>query len=58
MVSRTLTDIERRSQELLEKGRMARFLDKAQDAQAVIRLIDQLQRTILIYQVRAMSCRV
>ena len=58
MVSRTLTDIEKRSQELLEKGRMARFLDKAQDAQAVIRLIDQLQRTILIYQVRAMSCRV
>lgn len=30
---------------------MARFLDKAQDASAVVKLIDQLQKTILIYQV-------
>jgi len=42
----------------LEKGKTARFLDKAQDTQAVIRLIDQLQKTILIYQVCAKSCQV
>ena len=30
---------------------MARFLDKTQDAQAVVRLVDQFQKTILIYQV-------
>ena len=36
---------------------MARVLDKTQDASAVVRLIDQLQRAILIYQVRAGNCR-
>jgi len=30
---------------------MARFLDKARDASAVVKLIDQLQKSILIYQV-------
>jgi len=37
---------------------MARILDKAQDTQAVVRLIDQLHKTILIYQVCAKSCQV
>jgi len=46
-----LNDIEKRSKALLDKGKMARILDKMQDASAVVRLIDQLQKTILIYQV-------
>jgi len=36
---------------------MARFLDKTQDAQAVVRLVDQFQKTILIYQVCPGSCQ-
>lgn len=32
-------------------GKVARVLDKAQDAQAVIALVDQLQKAIIIYQV-------
>ena len=48
---RSFSDIEKRSQALLEKGKMARILDKAQDSQAVVRLIEQLRQAILIYQV-------
>ena len=48
---RSLDEIGGRSQALLNKGKMARALDKAQDAQAVVRLVDQLQRTIIVYQV-------
>jgi len=32
---------------------MARVLDKAQDASVVVKLVDQLQKTIIIYQVCA-----
>jgi len=32
---------------------MARVLDKARDASAVVKLVDQLQKTIIIYQVCA-----
>ena len=53
-----MDDIEKRSQTLLEKGKVARVLDKEQEAQAVVRLIDQLQKTILIYQVCTGGCRV
>jgi len=48
---RSLEDIGQRSQALLAKGKCARFLDKAQDAQEVGRLVEQLRQAILIYQV-------
>jgi hypothetical protein len=51
IIRRSFDEIERRSQALLEKGKMARILDKAQDSQAVLRLIEQLRQAILIYQV-------
>jgi len=40
----------------LAKGTKAQFLDKGQDAWAVIRLVDKLQKAILIYQVCANDC--
>ena len=55
---RSLDDIGGQSQVLLEKGKITRFLDKAKDARAVVRLIDQLQRAIIIYQACAMSWQV
>jgi len=48
-----LDEIEKRAQALSEKGTMARVLDKARDASAVVKLVDQLQKTIIIYQVCA-----
>jgi len=32
---------------------MARAADKTRDAAAVVKLVDQLQKTIIVYQVRA-----
>ena len=55
---RSLDDIGEQSRVLLEKGKINRFLDKAKDARAVVRLIDQLQRAIIIYQACAMSWQV
>jgi hypothetical protein len=46
-----LEDIEKRSQALLGKGKVARFLDKTQDSSAVVKLIEELRQAILIYQV-------
>jgi len=37
---------------------MARVLDKAQDASAVVKLVDQLQKTIIIYQVCVQACQI
>jgi hypothetical protein len=51
IVCRSFDDIEKRSQELLGKGKIAQILDKAQDSQAVVRLIEQLRQAVLIYQV-------
>ena len=51
ILCRSLEDIAQRSQALLAKGKYTRLLDKTQDAQEVGRLIEQLQRTILVYQV-------
>jgi len=51
ILCRSLEDIAQRSQALLAKGKCIRFFDKTQDAQEVGKLIEQLQRTILIYQV-------
>lgn len=51
LYDRSLEDIGTRSLALSEKGKVARILDKAQDTGEVIKLIEQLRRAILIYQV-------
>ena len=48
---RTLEDIGTRSLALSEKGKVARVLDKAQDAQEVVKLVERLRQAILVYQV-------
>jgi hypothetical protein len=53
---RSLEDIGTRSLALSEKGKVARILDKAQDTEEVIKLIEQLRRAILIYQVTIKHC--
>jgi hypothetical protein len=50
-LSRSLEDIGTRSLTLSEKGKLARALDKAQDSQEVIKLVEKLRQAILIYQV-------
>jgi len=57
ILCRSLEDVTQRSQALLAKGKCTRLLDKAQDAQEVRRLIEKVQRTILIYQAGTKSCR-
>jgi len=37
---------------------MARAVDKTQDAAAVVKLVDQLQKTIIVYQVCPKGCQV
>jgi hypothetical protein len=54
---RALEDIESRSQALLTKGKVARILDKTQDSQAVIKLIEGLRQAIFIYQVGTIGGR-
>jgi len=56
---RSLEDIGTRSLALSEKGKVARMLDKTQDAQEVIGLVERLRQAILIYQVstRDYRCR-
>ncbi|KAF9784597.1 hypothetical protein BJ322DRAFT_1195506 [Thelephora terrestris] len=49
-LTRSLEDIEKQSQELLGKGRATRILDKAQDIGTVVKLVEQLRRAILLYQ--------
>ena len=48
---RSLEDIGTQSLALLEKGKFARVLDKMQDSQVVIRLVEKLRQAVLIYQV-------
>ena len=48
---RALKEIEERSLELLEKGTVARFVDKARDFEKVAGLIEQLREAITNYQV-------
>jgi hypothetical protein len=50
-LSRSLEDIGTRSLALSEKGKLARVLDKAQDSQEVIKLVEKLRQAILVYQV-------
>ena len=47
-----LEEIEKRSQEMLAKGKATRFVDKAADSGEVVRLIERLQEAITHYQVR------
>ena len=49
--TRSLEDIENRSQVLLGKGKAARILDKKQDSEMVVKLVEELRQAILIYQV-------
>jgi len=46
-----LEEIEKRSQELLEKGTGARFVDKRRDTGEVARLVERLREVITHYQV-------
>jgi len=46
-----LEEIEKRSQTLLEKGKVARFVDKGRDSREVVKLVERLRDTITHYQV-------
>ena len=46
-----LEEIGNRSQALLDKKTTARFLDKAEDSQEVVTLVEQLRTAIVYYQV-------
>lgn len=48
---RALEDIEKRSQDILDKKTVVGFLDKAKDSQEAISLVDELRNAILGYQV-------
>lgn len=42
---------------LLDKGKVAKIVDKKQDSGMVIKLIEELRRAILIYQVGTVDDR-
>ena len=46
-----LEDIEKRSQALLEKGKVARFVDKGRDSGEVVKLVERLRDAVTRYQV-------
>jgi len=46
-----LEEIEKRSQELLDKNKAALFVDKRRDSGEVVRLIERLREAISHYQV-------
>ena len=55
---RSLEDIEKRSQVLSDKGKMAKMLDKKRNSGAIVKLVEQLRQAILVYQVGTVeSCR-
>ena len=47
----TLEEVEKRSRALLEKGTVARFVDKGEDSKVVARLVERLREAITHYQV-------
>ena len=47
---RTFEKIEEISQKLLDKGTIARFMDKGEDSNTVARLIERLREAIVCYQ--------
>ena len=51
LVFRSLEAIEKRSQDLLEKGKVEGFLDKSKDSQEVANLTEELRTAIVYYQV-------
>ena len=53
---RSLEDIGKRSLALSDKGKVARVLDKKQDSEKVIGLVEKLRQAILIYQVSGKHC--
>ena len=54
---RSLEYIGKRSLALSEKGKVARVLDKAQDSQEVVALVEKLKQAVLIYQVSIRHCQ-
>jgi len=46
-----LEGIGERSRKLLDKGKVAKILDKRQDSGRIVKLIEELRQAILIYQV-------
>ena len=48
---RSLEDIEKRSMELLGKGKAARILDKKRDSGMIVKLVEEIRQAIIIYQV-------
>ena len=50
-VFRSLEEIERRTQPLLQKGVAARFVDKTEDSQEVVRIVEEFRNAIVFYQV-------
>ena len=53
IVGRSLEGIWKRAQGLSGKGKLARFLDKMRDSNAISKLVEELRQEILIYQVGA-----
>ena len=54
-----LEEIEKRSNELLGKGKAARFVDKGRDSGEVVKLVERLRDAITRYQVSEVPlCRV
>ena len=49
--ARSLEAIEKRSRVILEKGKVARTLDKRKDSGMVAKLVEELRQAILLYQV-------
>ena len=54
---RSLDDIGKRSLALSEKSKVARVLDKTQDLQEVIGLVEKLRQAVLVYQVSTRHCQ-
>ena len=46
-----MEDIGKRSLALTEKGKLARVLDKTHDLEEVMKLLEKLRQTILVYHV-------
>jgi len=46
-----LEEVEKRSNELVEKGKAARFIDKGRDSGEVVKLVERLRDAVTHYQV-------
>jgi hypothetical protein len=52
LVFRSLEEIQKRSQVIRKKKGMAGLIDKSNDSQEVVSLVEELRRAIVYYQVR------